>query len=366
MSKDNYNDYEELLSMFEKDSAKKENQPAKATDEDALKSKRQKKVEDFKININSNSAYENPNYKGGVYFSNPPRDIDKVAQREKRATVRRNQKGKPAVEKFRVSAPPTTAKQNKAIAEKKARNQKFQNTFFGKFLNSEKLSRLALAIAIIALSSVVLCIYGIRCINDVLAIDVEDTAIEVEVSKGMSDADVIDVPTEKAAAKECKKAKKGESDSAKKSRSAAPGFTRLFLNFGKADGFYANHVIELINRNMKGSKPCVGKIDLLREFSFFEVAEEDADSVIKALNKSFANGRRVVVEVVSENTGKSDNSGKKDGRKGKKKEQDNTEEFAPKKKRKSGKKNDWQRFFDGEFSDPDNSTWAKKSKKRRR
>ena len=180
------------------------------------------------------------------------------------------------------------------------------------------------------------------------------------------DADVIDVPTEKAAAKECKKAKKGESDSAKKSRSAAPGFTRLFLNFGKADGFYANHVIELINRNMKGSKPCVGKIDLLREFSFFEVAEEDADSVIKALNKSFANGRRVVVEVASENTGKSDNSGKKDSRKGKKKEQDNTEEFAPKKKRKSGKKNDWQRFFDGEFSDTNNSAWAKKSKKRRR
>ena len=180
------------------------------------------------------------------------------------------------------------------------------------------------------------------------------------------DADVIDVPTEKAATKECKKVKKGESDSAKKSRSAAPGFTRLFLNFGKADGFYANHVIELINRNMKGAKPCVGKIDLLREFSFFEVAEEDAESVVKALNKSFANGRRVVVEVASENTGKSDNSGKKDGRKGNKREKENSEEFAPKKKRKSGKKNDWQRFFDGEFSEPDNSQWAKKSKKRRR
>ncbi len=193
MSKDNYNDYEELLSMFEKDSEKKENQPAKATDEDVFKSKRQKKVEDFKININSNSAYENPNYKGGVYFSNPPRDIDKVAQREKRATVRRNQKTKPAVEKFKVSAPPTTAKQNKAMAEKEARNKKFQKTFLGKFLTSEKISRLALSMAIIALSSVVLCIYGIRCINDVLAIDVEDVAIEVEVSKGMSDAAVIDV-----------------------------------------------------------------------------------------------------------------------------------------------------------------------------
>ena len=190
MAKDNFNDYEELLSMFENE--KKTNTP-KPTDEEALKTKRQKKVDDFKIDIKSDSAYENPNYKGGVYFSNPPRDIDKAAQREKKATVRKNQKARPAVEKFKVSAPPTTAKQNKAIAEKEARNKKFQKTVFGKFLTSEKLSHLALAIAVIALSSVVLCIYGIRCINDVLAIDVEDVAVEVEVSKGMSDSDVIDV-----------------------------------------------------------------------------------------------------------------------------------------------------------------------------
>lgn len=193
MARDNMNDYEELLSMFEDDSEKRTKTPAKPTDEEIVKSKRQKKVDDFKIDINSNSAYENPNYKGGVYFSNPPRDIDKAAQREKKATVRRTQKTKPAVEKFKVSAPPTTEKQNKSIAEKEARNKKRQNTVLGKFLTSERLSRLALAIAVIVLSSVVLCIYGIRCINDVLAIDVEDTAIEVEVSKGMTDSDVIDV-----------------------------------------------------------------------------------------------------------------------------------------------------------------------------
>ncbi|MBQ7114857.1 MAG: endolytic transglycosylase MltG [Clostridia bacterium] len=190
MAKDNFNDYEELLSMFEDE--RKADSP-KPTDEEALKTKRQKKVDDFKIDINSNSAYENPNYKGGVYFSNPPRDIDKAAQREKRATVRKNQRAKPGVEKFRVSAPPTTAKQNKAIADKKARNEKFQKTFLGKFLTYEKLSKLALAVAIIVLSSVVLCIYGINCINDVLAIDVDETAVEVEVSKGMSDSDVIDI-----------------------------------------------------------------------------------------------------------------------------------------------------------------------------
>ena len=191
MAKDNYNDYEELLSMFENEPAKKP-QPAKPTVEEELKTKRQKKVDDFKIDINSNSAYENPNYKGGVYFSNPPRDIDKAAQREKTATVRKNQR-KPAVEKFRVAAPPTTAKQNKAIADKKARNQKFRKTPLGKFFASGKLSHLALAIGIIALSSVLICLYGIGCINDVLAIDTEDITVEVEVSKGMTDNQVIDV-----------------------------------------------------------------------------------------------------------------------------------------------------------------------------
>lgn len=192
MAKDNFSDYEELLSMFEDDSVKEPRTTNPTNDED-LKSKRKKKVDDFKIDMNSNNGYENPGYKGGVYFSNPPRDIDKAAQREKRATVRRTPKTKPSVDKFKVSAPPATAKQKKKIAEKEARNQKFKKTFFGKFFTSEKLSRFALAIAIIAISSVVLCIYGIRCINDVLAIEVEDTAIEVEVSKGMSDADVIDV-----------------------------------------------------------------------------------------------------------------------------------------------------------------------------
>ena len=190
MANDNFKDYEELLSAFEDKPVKKTPEP---TDEEALKSRRQKKIDDFKIDINSNSAYENPNYKGGVYFSNPPRDIDKAAQREKRATVHKNQRTRPTVEKFRVSAPPTTAKQNKAIAAKKAKKEKLQKTFLGKFLNYEKLSRFALAVAIIAISSVLLCVYGINCIDDVLAINVDDITVEVEVSKGMSDADVIDI-----------------------------------------------------------------------------------------------------------------------------------------------------------------------------
>ena len=85
----------------------------------------------------------------------------------------------------------------------------------------------------------------------------------------------------------------------------------LFLNLGKTDGFYANQIIELINRNMKKQRTTIGRIDLMQNFSFFEVAEKQANDVISALNKVNLNGRRVVVEVAGENSGKSDNGGRK-------------------------------------------------------
>lgn len=83
---------------------------------------------------------------------------------------------------------------------------------------------------------------------------------------------------------------------------------------GKTDGFYANQIIELINRNLKKERIQIGRIDLMQNFSFFEVAEEQAPMVIKALNKASVNGRKVSVEVAGENNGKSDKGGRKRGK----------------------------------------------------
>ena len=84
----------------------------------------------------------------------------------------------------------------------------------------------------------------------------------------------------------------------KTERKAEKGYTRLFLNVGKTDGFYANQIIELINRNMKKQRTTIGRIDLMQNFSFFEVAENQAQDVIKALNKVNLNGgRKFLVEV---------------------------------------------------------------------
>ena len=152
------------------------------------------------------------------------------------------------------------------------------------------------------------------------------------------------------------------SDREKTSRKAEKGYTRLFLNLGKTDGFYANQIIELINRNLKKERIEIGRIDLMQNFSFFEIAEAQAPMVIKALNKTTANGRRVIVEVAGENNGKSDKSGKKQknatakpaekkGKKGSKADKGTAgtrpsrEERGYTSPRGPKKKDDWKQFF---------------------
>lgn len=93
---------------------------------------------------------------------------------------------------------------------------------------------------------------------------------------------------------------------AKGSRQAEPGYTRLFLNLGKMDNFYAAQIIDLVNRNVRGPKINIGRIDLMKNFSFFEVDERQADTVIKGLNKVKVDGRKVVVEEADRENGASD------------------------------------------------------------
>jgi ATP-dependent RNA helicase DeaD len=79
-------------------------------------------------------------------------------------------------------------------------------------------------------------------------------------------------------------------------------YKRLFINLGKTDGFFPEQLIELVNKNTQGRKVPLGKIDLLKTFSFFEVDAEYADYLIEALNKAKFNDRRVAVEIAQEKT----------------------------------------------------------------
>lgn len=85
----------------------------------------------------------------------------------------------------------------------------------------------------------------------------------------------------------------------KGNRKAEEGYVRLFINLGKTDNFYAAQIIDLVNRHVQG-KPQIGRIDLMKNFSFFDVAEEDARQVVKALNRAKVGNRKVVVEMADE------------------------------------------------------------------
>jgi len=180
---------------------------------------------------------------------------------------------------------------------------------------------------------------------------------------------------------EAKESRKGDKE--KVGRKAEKGYTRLFLNLGKTDGFYTNQIIDLVNRNLRKERIQIGRIDLMQNFSFFEVIQEQAPQVLKALNKVvLSGGRKVCVEIAGENTGKSDKSGKKKKVAAEKKadkpskvekaKKPSREERGYTNPRGPKKKDDWKQFFQqdnqplrGEEPDFSEEGWAKRNKRKK-
>ena len=79
-------------------------------------------------------------------------------------------------------------------------------------------------------------------------------------------------------------------------RASERGYARLFINIGRTDGLAPQNVIGLLNDNVPGRKVDIGKIDLMKNFSFFEVKEADKDRVIQNLDGIKIAGRKVAVE----------------------------------------------------------------------
>lgn len=80
-------------------------------------------------------------------------------------------------------------------------------------------------------------------------------------------------------------------------RTAEEGYERIMINMGKADGFFPGNLMELINSNISGPKPDVGRIDLLGGYTLFDVRKSDAKKVVKALNHADFYGVRVHAEI---------------------------------------------------------------------
>lgn len=114
-----------------------------------------------------------------------------------------------------------------------------------------------------------------------------------------ADAPAIEQPTERRT----REGKESDSESRRERRrnadgprKAEEGYTRLFINLGKRDNFYAREIINLVNRYVRTTKIEIGRIDLTNNCSFFEVPSEDAELVMNKMKRAKVGERKVVVD----------------------------------------------------------------------
>ncbi len=72
---------------------------------------------------------------------------------------------------------------------------------------------------------------------------------------------------------------------------------RIYVNAGKADGFFAGNLIDTLNKNTQGKRVDVGRIDLLPGYSLFDVPLADAKRTVGALKNADFMGKRLYSEV---------------------------------------------------------------------
>ena len=117
-------------------------------------------------------------------------------------------------------------------------------------------------------------------------------------------------------------------------RTAEKGFERIYVNAGKADGFFPTRLIETLNQNMDGRVE-VGRIDLLNNYALFDVRKGDGKKVVAALKNARYFGKRLYAEIADPDRDYAKASARKSNSKGRHEgDDDNFSKFRKDKKRK--------------------------------
>lgn len=115
------------------------------------------------------------------------------------------------------------------------------------------------------------------------------------------DAPVIDLIDEKKPKKERKEKGRERDPREKDRRTAEDGMERIYVNLGKADGFYAGNLIDMLNHTVEGKRVDVGRIDLFANYSLFDVEKGAARRVAGSLKGAEFYGKRVYAEIADHN-----------------------------------------------------------------
>ncbi|MBN2010813.1 DEAD/DEAH box helicase [candidate division KSB1 bacterium] len=111
------------------------------------------------------------------------------------------------------------------------------------------------------------------------------------------DADELIAPEENDRSRSGKKSKRERPNYDQYIPVAENGFTRFYINLGERDKITPPEMIGLIVRATRQRGIDVGKIDILRKFSFFEVDEHYTEAVLNGFRNMTHNKHNVVVEI---------------------------------------------------------------------
>lgn len=145
-----------------------------------------------------------------------------------------------------------------------------------------------------------------------------------------------------------------------KEKGAASGFSRFFINLGRTDDLKPNTLMGLINEFTGIDNIEIGKIELLKNFSFFEVDSDFAQTVLNAFKDKSYKKRAIVLEPAS-SKGRSDSKKGGEGWKNRKdwKESKRNDKSRAKGGKREGRDNRRERRRD------DSSAGNKKERKKR-
>lgn len=177
-----------------------------------------------------------------------------------------------------------------------------------------------------------------------------------------ADAPVIEQPTDRKCddRTEDRKSRRERRKGDDGSHQAEEGYTRLFINLGKRDNFYAREIINLVNRHVKGGKVEIGRIDLTNNCSFFEVPNEDADLVLSKMKRVKVGERKVVVDKADQVEGQ-EGGGKRPSRKSSRKSP--AEDYSKNTERKRGSRRTYAEAADARAM---KQQWKKERKSKKR
>lgn len=78
------------------------------------------------------------------------------------------------------------------------------------------------------------------------------------------------------------------------------GFSRIFMNVGKKDHISPKSIIGMVNKHMPDEEVKIGQIEILNNFSFFEVDHSYEQDVLSALSDVKHKGTNIGVELAKE------------------------------------------------------------------